>query len=191
MLINYKPCKQCLTWFTHPGKLLFNINHTTSAWDCIIINNIIIYCYHWHTHFWDWATNQNSVTHKHIILYTHKQAHTINGKWITELNSIRQSVVIPHRTRDPLGVTQRHYEPAHLWPAMRKGTIGDTFSFSNNGWKTTLCTSVLKNSHNSYSACGKYFFMKLTPLCSADTELLNRAKKNQKNPKRSLFPYSS
>ena len=53
--------------------------------------------------------------------------------------------------------------------------------------KKTLCTLVVKNSHNS--ACGQYFFMKLVPLCSADTELLNRTKNSifMRNPKYSLF----
>ena len=52
---------------------------------------------------------------------------------------------------------------------------------------TTLCTAVLKNSHNSTS--GQYFFMKLAPLCLADTELLKHAKNSilMKNPKWSLF----
>ena len=49
----------------------------------------------------------------------------------------------------------------------------------------------LKNSHNF--TCGQYFFMKLAPLCSADTELLNHAKNSifMKNPEWSLFSYSS
>ena len=51
---------------------------------------------------------------------------------------------------------------------------------------TTLCTSVLKNSHSSTS--GQYFFMKLAPLCSADTELLKHAKKLNSYEKSQMVP---